>query len=254
MFVKQAPVDFVVREITEFPFSPSESKARRYSFYQLDKTGLGTPEVASVILSKWNLQRQQLSYGGLKDRHASTRQFLTIDNGPATDLAEPGFTLKFLGFSNRKFTAADILRNQFEIQLRGLTAEAAHKLALTLERLPGGVPNYFDDQRFGSLGDSGQFIAHPWCLGDYEKAFYLAVAEHNPHDRPRDREQKRIVREHWGDWTTCKALLERSHLRSLVTYLVDHPQGFKRRGIDSPGLAKHLCGSIPSQTLERNRC
>ena len=72
--------------------------------------------------------------------------------------------------------------------MRNLTAEPAERIVALRDTLArDGVPNYFDDQRFGSLGASGEFIAKPWCLGDYERALWLALAEHNPHDRPGDR-------------------------------------------------------------------
>ena len=55
----------------------------------------------------------------------------------------------------------------------------------------------------------------------------LAIAEPNPSDRPDAKLEKEILREHWGDWASAKAELPRSHARSLVTYLADHPTDFK---------------------------
>jgi len=89
------------------------------------------------------------------------------------------------------------------------------------------VPNYFDDQRFGSLGKTGAFVAVPWCLGDYERALWLALADANVHDRPDDREQKELLRRHWGDWAVCKQALAKSHRRSIVTYLADRPGDYR---------------------------
>jgi tRNA pseudouridine13 synthase len=130
-----------------------------------------------------------------------------------------------------------------------------------LPAIAAGVPNYFDDQRFGSLGESGQFVAQPWCMGDYERALYLAIAEANPHDRPREREQKEILRQHWHEWLTCKAKLDRSHRRSIVTYLCDHPTDFKRalallrsdlRSIYMAAFQSHLWNEIVSRWLQKN--
>ena len=106
-----------------------------------------------------------------------------------------------------------------------------------------GFPNYFDDQRFGSLGASGEFVAQAWCRGDYERALWLALADHHPDDRREEREQKALLRNHWGRWPECKAVLERSHRRSIVTYLADKPPdnpdyrgAFARIKIDLRGL------------------
>jgi tRNA pseudouridine13 synthase len=35
------------------------------------------------------------------------------------------------------------------------------------------------------------------------------------------------LREHWGRWTELKAMLDRSHRRSIVTYLCDRPHDFR---------------------------
>jgi tRNA pseudouridine13 synthase len=106
------------------------------------------------------------------------------------------------------------------------------KRATVRERAVGelprdGLPNYFDDQRFGSVGFDGAFVARAWLAGDHERALRLAIAEPNPADRPDARAEKAILRECWGDWPAAKARLERSHARSLVTYLADHPTDFR---------------------------
>jgi tRNA pseudouridine13 synthase len=90
-----------------------------------------------------------------------------------------------------------------------------------------GLPNYFDDQRFGSLGASGEFVAQAWIRGDYERALWLALAEENSVDRSAERDEKRLLRKLWGDWPACKAQLGRSHRRSIVTYLCDRPHDFR---------------------------
>jgi tRNA pseudouridine13 synthase len=223
MKVKRLREDFVVAEVSEFSMSGG-----KHSVYRLEKQGIGTPEAVQEIHKIWNLPSQRISYGGLKDRHAITSQTVTIVDGPASNMEQPGFTLTFLGRSPRPFTAQDIVANQFDITLRGLSGSAADSIQLAWQAAELAIPNYFDEQRFGSLGESGQFVAHAWCLQNYERALFLAIAEANPHDRPQDREQKRILRERWGDWETCKSELERSHRRSVVTYLVDHPAGFKK--------------------------
>ena len=90
-----------------------------------------------------------------------------------------------------------------------------------------GLPNYFDDQRFGSVGFSRQFIGHAWLLGDHERALKLALADPNPFDRSETKGQKALIREFWGRWPELKARLDRSSARSIVTYLVDHPLDYR---------------------------
>ncbi len=223
MKLKSLPDDFEVEELSDFPL-----KGGSFAVYQLTKRSLGTPEAITAISTRWNIPRRAISYGGLKDKHAVTRQWITIQRGPRHDLKQENFTLAYQGQADREFGPHDISANRFRVVMRNLTEIAAKEVVAQQQTLArDGVPNYFDDQRFGSLGASGEFIAKPWCLGDYERALWLALAEHNPHDRPDDRAEKETIREMWGKWPECKAALPRSSRRSIVTYLCDHPTRFR---------------------------
>ncbi len=223
MKLKCLPEDFQVEELSEF-----EIQGGNYAVYKLTKTSLGTPEAIEAILRRWKIKREHISYGGLKDRHAITQQYVTISRGPRRDLNQQNFTLVYQGQTKQHFGPTDISGNRFHIVIRDLPRNVAQKYVNLRESLlVDRLPNYFDDQRFGSLGASREFIAQPWCAGNYERALWLALAEPNPHDRPDDREEKRILRDNWGNWVDCKAKLAQSSRRSIVTYLCDHPTNFK---------------------------
>lgn len=224
MKLKSRPEDFVVEELTQF-----QCTGGPFAFYRLRKRGLGTPEAAQAVIQAWNLPRDAIRHGGLKDRHAETTQYITIFRGQPKNLEDRSFLLEYLGQAGRHYASKDIEANRFSITLRRLSESSVAEIQPRLKALQvGGLVNYFDDQRFGSLGFSKEFIGRAWCLGDYERALYLSIAEANVHDRPREKEQKEILRDFWGQWPLCKDRLDRSHRRSIVTYLVDHPTDFKR--------------------------
>src|SRR5262249_36687288 len=78
---------------------------------------------------------------------------------------------------------------------------AAARPAGPLTALPrDGLPNYFDDQRFGSVAPGSGFIAQAWLRDDAERALWLAIAEPNPSDRPDIRKEKAILSDRWGRW------------------------------------------------------
>jgi tRNA pseudouridine13 synthase len=237
--IKRLPEDFQVEELTAFP-----ANGGSFALYRLKKRSIGTPEAIDEIARRWKISRYRISYGGLKDKHAVTAQFVTVQNGPRRNLTEEGFELSYVAQAAKPFTPHEISANRFAIVLRDLS-EAA--LARALEALAQvrveGLANYFDDQRFGSVGASGEFIAQAWCAGNYERALWLALADPHPDDRTDERRQKVILREHWGKWRECKAALERSHRRSIVTYLADKPPdrpdyrgAFARLKVDLRGL------------------
>ncbi|MCB9950946.1 MAG: tRNA pseudouridine(13) synthase TruD [Planctomycetaceae bacterium] len=224
MKLRRLPEDFRVEECTAFPLSEQGA----YAVYRLEKRGIGTPEAIDQILRKWNVARNRVSYGGMKDRHAVTTQSVTIRNGMSKSLKLASFSLEYIGRSQRPFTANDIAGNKFEMVIRSLSDDEVH---LALDAVPDvqrtGVPNYFDDQRFGSLTPDGEFIAAAWLKKDYERALWLTFAAYNRHDRLDERKQKELLRENWGNWSACKAALERSHRRSIITFLDDRPGDFR---------------------------
>ncbi len=226
MKLKCTPDDFEVEE--KVNLYPSGGP---YGLYRLTKTSLGTPEAIDAVLAKWNLARWQVAYAGLKDKHALTRQYLTIKAGPRQGMRQTNLEMEYLGQVAEPIHAKDIRANAFAVVLRDMPPAEVASAAAAMEQIGQfGLPNYFDDQRFGSLGKCGEFIARPWCLGDYERALWLALAEPNVHDSPDEQQQKAILRDHWGKWPQCKAALARSHRRSVITFLADKPikPDFKR--------------------------
>ncbi len=207
MKLKCLPEDFRVEEL---PLVAAE-RAGPYAFYRLTKRSIGTIEALAAIRRRWNLAGKSMSYGGLKDRHAVTIQYLTIAGGPAKSINEPNLTLEPLGRLPRPYGPQYLKGNRFELVLRDLSGEELERALGEIAMVPrDGLPNYFDDQRFGSVGYSGEFIAHAWLAGDHERALRLALAEPNPFDRSGTKAEKAILRAHWGEWGEAKARLERS--------------------------------------------
>lgn len=259
MKLKCIPADFQVDEQVAL-----RSDGGPFALYLLTKQSIGTMEAIDQIVQRWNIARSQIAWAGLKDRHARTSQYVTIKGGPRQSLQFGCIELKYLGYTSRPVHPRDIVSNRFTVVLRNMDAAeiaAAKKTLAEAER--DGLPNYFDEQRFGSLGESGIFIAQPWCKGEYEKALWLALAEHNDHDRPDEREQKRILRELWGKWPEAKAALARSHTRSVITYLADKPikPDFKRalalvrqdlRSLWLAAYQSHLWNQMLAAVIEQN--
>jgi tRNA pseudouridine13 synthase len=224
MKIKCVPEDFQVEELP----TAQGGEEGRFILYRLTKRGLGTLEAVEAIRRRWNLSGHQVRYGGLKDRHAVTVQYLTILNGPQRRLRESSFELEPVGHLPQPYGPSSFRGNRFLVVIRDLTSSEVERAREVSARVPlEGLPNYFDDQRFGSVRPGGEFIALAWLLENPERALWLAIAEPNPFDRSGTRSLKGILREHWGRWAEAKARLPRSHERSLVTYLADHPTDFR---------------------------
>jgi tRNA pseudouridine13 synthase len=224
MKLRQAPDDFQVEELTDV--RPGERGP--FACYLLSKTGWTTPDALFAVRRRWQLDARRVSYGGLKDRHARTVQHFTALHGPRRNLTHQGVSVRYLGQLDAPFTSADIRANRFRIVVRDLTADArANAEAALAEVGRTGLPNYFDDQRFGSVTTGREFVARHLVAGRFEEALKLALTAPYEFDRATERQDKATLRASWGDWPACKAKLSRSHARSLVDYLVSHPTDFR---------------------------
>jgi tRNA pseudouridine13 synthase len=258
MKLKQEPDDFQVEELTEIvPVGEGP-----FAFYRMEKRGWATPDALAAIRRRWKIEPRRLSYGGLKDRHARTIQYLTIFHGPKRNLTHHQISVDYLGQVREPYTSTCIQANRFIVRMRDLTmAEVdAAQIALNEVRV-FGLPNYFDDQRFGSVTPGGEFIARLMVVERYEDALRLALAGPYEFDRAEQKREKEILREHWCDWAACKKQLPRSHARSLVDYLLHHPSDFRGalarlrpelRGLYLSAYQSHLWNRILARWLERH--
>jgi tRNA pseudouridine13 synthase len=223
MKLKQIPEDFRVEETTTVV--PGDSGP--FAFYLLKKKNWTTPDALNIIRRRWQTPYNRLSYGGLKDRHAETSQFLSIFHGPKRNLNHQGISLAYLGQLENPYSSGDIRSNHFTLTLRAMSEAAVKRSGEALYELKRvGVSNYFDDQRFGSVAPDGRFVAKEMVLGRFEQALKLALASPYEHDRAAMKREKALLREHWGDWHRCKTVLPKGHARSLVDYLVNHPDDY----------------------------
>lgn len=218
MKIKQRPEDFVVTELDKYELT----KTGPFALYRLVKWDIGTIEAVRNLTKNWNLSPAQISFGGLKDRHARTEQIVSVRGGPERSFEGSAFRVEFIGRSRDPITRASFQGNRFAITVRDLT------------ELPDlgpvkrfGVPNYFDDQRFGSLrGTDGEFIGRALVRGENEKALRLALASPSGQDRKKDRDLKILLRDRWGDWSGLAKDLPMSTERNVASYLAGHPGAF----------------------------
>src|SRR5579859_6003061 len=190
MKIKQEPDDFQVEEITSV--APSEGP---FALYRLRKRGWSTPDALAAVRRRWRIEPRRISFGGLKDRHAQTVQYLTVFHGPRRNLHHHDVRVQYLGQLPAAYTSQDIEANRFHLTLRDLPSEQRPMIETRLATVAReGVPNYFDDQRFGSVaGEDGEFIARLLVRGQFEDALRLALAAPYEYDRAAQKEEKRLL-------------------------------------------------------------
>ena len=156
MKLKCRPEDFFVEELAEIRPGPQGP----FGLYMLEKRALSTFEAINELARKIGRPPSAISAGGLKDKYALTRQHVTIFGKPVGRLKMRGLRLDPLGRVEKPMTGAELTGNRFAIVLRDLPSGAGKTIAERAELAARqGLPNYFDEQRFGSLRAGEGFIA-----------------------------------------------------------------------------------------------
>lgn len=195
MKIKQLPTDFKVEEINKFDTKSSGA----YRLYLLEKAGLDDFFVLNCLSKKLKIPADEFGIAGLKDRHAFTRQYLTI---PAKyhvkELKETNFGIRHIGYVEKPIKLGDLLGNRFEITVRNVfkgELDGIYQKAKTIYII--GVPNYFDSQRFGSVFGSN-FIGKLLLQKKYEMAVKIFLTEYNKSEPKKVKDDKRIILKNWN--------------------------------------------------------
>lgn len=215
MKIKETVEDFIVSEVADiFPEHKGE-----YSLYILKKYDISTWDALGKIAKLLRISMNSIGFGGLKDKKAIASQFITIKNGPKKDLKAKNFELLYLGQTTKPMSKELLLGNKFEIIIRNFSVEK-ERLSEEIELIKiFGIPNYFDEQRFGSVKTSKEFAAKEIIKGNYEKALYLMLVEGSPSEIEKTRKFRECLRKNWRNFEKCIELAQLSWEKELLKFL-----------------------------------
>jgi tRNA pseudouridine13 synthase len=154
--IKAHPDDFEVEEIPAYEPGGEGS----HLFLWIEKRSMGAEYFARQIAKRLDVSAAEIGIAGLKDRHAVTRQWVSV---PAT--AEPrlayldgdGIRVLTAARHTNKLKSGHLRGNRFRILIRGADAEKAASLEQILKRIHAlGLPNYYGPQRFGHDGETSR--------------------------------------------------------------------------------------------------
>jgi len=225
MRIKYQPKDFRVEERINLPL-----KRGSYTYYRVEKWATPTTSVRDRLAAKLKLSPSAVKFPALKDAIAVAVQYASARTRKGGDVIKgKGFVAQKVGRGSRALKPRDLEGNQFTLVVRNLAAETAEALGSALEELgKTGLPNYFDEQRFGSLSDKG-FIGQAIILRDAELAVCIYLSEPMMGDTKKVLDFKELVRTHWGQWGFLLHQAPRpSNFRSVITFLKDHPHDFRK--------------------------
>lgn len=225
MKIKCKPDDFRVEELT----TCEAGNEGEFAFYQLEKRSLGTPEAIKQLCRTWRIDQKRVRYGGLKDRHAHTIQYLTIQHGPQRKYQDKLITVKYLGQLREPYGPQSFHGNHFTIVMRNISKEEYPRIMNELQVIEQTlVANYFDDQRFGSVSSDQEYVARALIDGNEEKALKLALTTYYEHDKSKEKKAKHWLRQEWGNWNSLTAKMPPGYMQGITRHLAERPEDFHR--------------------------
>ncbi|MCK3655334.1 tRNA pseudouridine(13) synthase TruD [Pasteurellaceae bacterium Macca] len=173
--------DFIVKENLGYELSGEGE----FVVVKVRKTDANTLFVGEKLAQFAGIAAKNMSYAGLKDRHAVTEQWFSLhlagkETPDFSAFQLDGVEIIEVTRHNRKIRIGSLAGNYFELLLRGVS-----KNQEILDRLHhlqnGGFPNYFTEQRFGRDGHN-LTQAERWAKGEIQvkdrkkRSFYLSAA------------------------------------------------------------------------------
>ena len=183
------------------------SKTYPFAVYSLEKDGWNTVDAIQRVAARFRIPAKNIHYGGKKDRHARTIQWITVKNGPDISHQESGYTIQHLGASDSPMGPERIQGNRFRLVVRNILEREIPQIEAGLIRLKErGFPNYFDDQRFGSFHPLIGFPFLSLFRGDPESALRYTLLSAFGGDKPHAKRRKKAINDCWGNWDAALKL------------------------------------------------
>lgn len=186
--IKERPEDFLVEEQPRDEFDDEGEHLILF----VEKVNMTTLDLVRRAAKAFRVPRQDIGYAGMKDKHAITRQHLSIH---LPDAAGDEEGLRRLGYHpnakvlwhtrhGRKIRRGYHGGNRFVIRIRKVEPTHAIRAKHVLDRLEArGIPNFIGDQRFG-FRQNGHLLGRMLLL-DQREAFIDELLGHShPSDSP----------------------------------------------------------------------
>jgi tRNA pseudouridine13 synthase len=152
--IKTVPEDFEVEEIPAY----EPAGEGPHLFLWIQKRNRSTPDLLRHVARHLGLSVSEIGCAGLKDRHALTRQWLSVPESAEPRLAQlDDADIEVLRVSRHrnKLRTGHLRGNRFRVLVRGVATDCLEKASAIVARLRAfGLPNFFGEQRFGHHGQT----------------------------------------------------------------------------------------------------
>lgn len=223
--LRSVPEDFRVDEI---PLEGKGGTTGPFLICRLTKTNWELQHAVKEIAKRLGISHRRIGWAGTKDRNAITRQWISIYNVTAVQVAAirlKDISLEVLGQSNEALALGGLQGNRFDIVIRDAdSSDIPARVAEISSTIAGGVPNYFGLQRFGAIRPVTHRVGE-WILrGDYEQAVMTYVAMEFPNEPDHIRDVRLAFRETRDPGACLHTLpVQMSYERAMLHHLYTNP-------------------------------
>ena len=151
---KQSIEDFRVEEISQSKFSGRGN----FLILNIEKKNLSTWDLLNSLSQMSRIDNFEFGYAGLKDKHATTTQYISIHKKHEKSLKNIRHkNIKIIKtYLNQKpLSIGDLQGNSFTLNIKNLKPEDKTNFETVFNSIEeSGMPNYFGYQRFGRDGSS----------------------------------------------------------------------------------------------------
>ncbi|RLA71480.1 MAG: tRNA pseudouridine(13) synthase TruD [Epsilonproteobacteria bacterium] len=175
---------FFVEELPLYTFTGTGN----FLILKVKKTDMSTWKLITVLAKATGLEERDIGYAGLKDKNATTIQYISLPKRHEKELNK-NLTTEKIEILERTYNKAPIKighlkGNRFSIILHDIDSKDAKFFNTTAKKMQkDGIPNYYGYQRFGEDSRSylqGKEIAHSGkrLKGSKEKLLVSAYQSH----------------------------------------------------------------------------
>ncbi len=167
-----SPNTFHVEEIVDLKRMGFTLEKSNYIVLLMTKKGLETLKAIEIIARALRIPQSNIYYLGLKDKHATTKQYLFIKTNIlrkeiSEKLYDSRIELQRIGYVKRKPNRKFLLGNRFKIIVCGKNIVNELKEILS-EITAHGLPNYYGYQRFGVRRPNSHILGKYIVLKRYD--------------------------------------------------------------------------------------
>jgi tRNA pseudouridine13 synthase len=179
------------------------------------------------------MSQERIQIAGIKDANALTAQHISISRTTPDMISKikiKDIKLYPIRFSNEKMHSTLLYGNQFHIVIR-LIDRSQSKIMERMQNVkhnlesPGGIPNFFGHQRFGTTRPITHIVGRHIVQGRWEEAALAFLAESSEYEHPESRQARQQL---WQERNFSEALhyfpSQLKYERIMLSHLARHPK------------------------------